>query len=491
MPERVGCNKVNIFHLHQLLEEKQISSVELAQCCLDAIEQEKELGAYVTVTAQIALEAAKRADERRASGKALGMLDGIPVCIKDNILIKGVPSTCCSNILREYVPPYSATVWSLLEQQGAVLLGKCNMDEFAMGSSCTTSCFGPSRNPHNRSCVPGGSSGGSAVAVAGNLAACSLGSDTGGSVRQPAAFCGCVGLKPTYGALSRRGLVAYASSLDTVGIIASSAQDCACVYDVLSRHDEYDSTSLAEERVSCASFEAPRTVRIGIAAQLFESAKEQCAKAANDAAKVFCSLGAELVDITLPLARYALETYCIIACAEASSNLGRYDGMRYGSRAAEYGTVQEMMQHTRSQGFGEQVRRRILTGTYVLSTSGQADYYEKANRLRAAMRQMLGEVFERCDVILCPTTPTPAFTIEEAFDSNFVESYSADRFTVLANLCAVPAVSFPGGYDGELPLGVQLIGAHMSEPLLLSLVKSFEEQTAFAYAKTADCGVKL
>ncbi len=477
---------------HRLLTEKKLSCRELTQAYLQAMERDNPaLNAYVTPTPDTALAAADAVDAKIAAGDAIGLLEGIPMTLKDNISTDGIRTTCCSKILENYVPIYDATVWELLKSQGAVLLGKTNMDEFAMGSSCENSCFGGAHNPHNTGHVAGGSSGGGASAVGGHLAVYALGSDTGGSIRQPASFCGVVGLKPTYGAVSRYGLIAYASSLDQIGPITTSVEDAAVVFDAISRYDEKDSTSQGRsgEPVSSTLAKGITGMKIGVAKEYLDGVGEDIRQSLEEAMKQYESLGAEIVPFDLPSLKYALPVYYIIACAEASSNLGRYDGIRYGYKAENYTDVNDMIKKTRSTGFGEEVKRRILLGTYVLSSGYYDAYYKKAQNLRGSIVAAFEKAFAQCDVMLAPTVPTTAFANGSAV-SDPVETYLTDICTVPVNICGLPAVSVPCGMDRQgLPIGMQLIGRRFDEEGVLRAAYAYE-QISPAFPK-APFGVTL
>ena len=480
--------------LRSMMESKQISCCELTQKYLDAMEQDNaKLNAYVKATPEVALETAKKVDEKIARGETLLPLEGIPMTLKDNISTQGIETTCCYNILKGYVPIYDATVWSLLQKQNAVLLGKTNMDEFAMGSSCETSCFGGALNPHDLGRVAGGSSGGVASAVGGNLAVYGLGSDTGGSIRQPASFCGIVGLKPTYGAVSRYGLVAFASSLDQIGPITTSVEDAALVYDAISEYDEMDSTS----RGRCAAPASEglandiKGLKIGLPKEYFEGIREDVGNAVQKAIQVYESLGAELVPLEMPAIKQALPVYYILACAEASSNLARYDGIRYGYKTPHYKDINEMICKTRSEGFGAEVKRRILLGTYVLSSGYYDAYYKKAQILRGHIVDTFKDAFTKCDIILAPTVPMTAFPSHYQFD-NVVETYQTDICTVPVNIAGLPGISIPCGFDRSgLPIGLQLIGNSFCEGMLLNAAHQYEAATRSTSFKAADLGVSL
>ena len=479
--------------LHTMLTGKQISCKELTQTYIAAAERDNAaLNAYVTLTPEAALTAAEAVDRKMAAGEAIGLLEGIPMTLKDNISTEHIRTTCCSKILEDYVPIYDATVWKLLKAQNAVLLGKTNMDEFAMGSSCETSYFGGAKNPHNIGHVAGGSSGGVASAVGGHMAAYGLGSDTGGSIRQPAAFCGIVGLKPTYGAVSRYGLIAYASSFDQIGPVTTTVEDTAIVYDAISAYDPMDSTSQGRKgNPVCDSLKNDiKGMKIGMADEYLDGVREDVRAAVEKAAEVYRSLGAEIVHFKLPALQYALPVYYILACAEASSNLGRYDGIRYGYKADNYADVNDMIKKTRSTGFGDEVKKRILLGTYVLSAGYYDAYYKKAQNLRGTIVKAFRTAFESCDVILAPTVPMTAFENGRAV-SDPVETYLTDICTVPVNICGLPAVSVPCGFGQDgLPIGMQIIGNSFEEAKVLNAAWQYEQAAPDSY-HPADFGVKL
>ncbi|WP_066457835.1 Asp-tRNA(Asn)/Glu-tRNA(Gln) amidotransferase subunit GatA [Anaerotruncus rubiinfantis] len=476
--------------LHRMLETREISCAELTEKYLSAIENENaNLNAYITVASEEAKKAARLVDARIAAGESLRPLEGIPMTLKDNISTKGILTTCASKILDGYRPIYDAFVWKQLRQQGAVLLGKSNMDEFAMGSSCETSYYGGAANPRSTSYVAGGSSGGVAAAVGGNLAAYGLGSDTGGSIRQPASFCGLVGLKPTYGAVSRFGLIAYGSSLDQVGPITASVEDAALVYDAICGYDPMDSTSQGGKPVSGALKNGVKGLRIGLPDEYYEGLTSSVRAALGDAAKAYESLGAEMVRFPLPELKFALPVYYIIACAEAASNLGRYDGIRYGYQTKDYHGIHEMICKTRSEGFGAEVKRRILLGNYVLSSGYYDAYYKKAQNLRGAIVQAFAKAFETCDVILAPTVPMTAFPRGRK-QSDPTEDYLTDICTVPVNIAGLPAVSVPCGQDQKgLPIGMQLIGRAFDEAGILAAAYAYEQSAACV--KPCEMGVRL
>ena len=477
--------------LHDMLLGGEISCVDLTKKYIDEINKNNNrLNAYVLTTEDEALKQAQKVDEKLKKGEKIGLLEGIPMTLKDNISTKGIETTCCSKILTGYKPIYDAYVWEKLKEQGAVMLGKTNMDEFAMGSSCETSYYGGANNPHNTSYVSGGSSGGVASAVAGNIAAYGLGSDTGGSIRQPASFCGIIGLKPTYGAVSRYGLIAYASSLDQIGPITSSVEDAAIVFDAISSKDYYDSTcSGACETTADKLQNDIKDVKIGIPKEYYEGLREDVKSALDNAIEEYRKLGAEIVEFELPILKYALPVYYILACAEASSNLGRYDSIRYGYRTESYNGIHDMMCKTRSEGFGKEVKRRILLGTYVLSSGYYDAYYKKAQNMRGAIVKAFKDAFSKCDVILAPTVPMTAF--KKGFTSqNAVETYQTDICTVPVNIAGLPGVSIPCGVDSNgLPIGMQIIGNSFCEAKILNVAYQFEQATDFF--KNTEMGVEF
>lgn len=471
--------------LSKMLSSGEISSVELTEKYISAIEQDnKKYNAYVSTTFDKAIENAKAADKMIAEGKA-SLLTGIPMTLKDNICSDGDLTTCCSKILEGFRPYYDSTVWTKLKAQGAVMLGKTNMDEFAMGSTSETSCYGAPLNPRNTNHVTGGSSGGVASAVCANIAAYGLGSDTGGSVRQPASFCGIVGLKPTYGAVSRYGLIAYGSSLDQIGVLSNSVKDAAIVFDTISGVDSNDQTSVDFDFGNIAESldEADiKGMKIGIAQEYFEGINGEIKDAIFEAVKFFEDNGAEIVDIKLPVLKQALPVYYIIACAEASSNLGRYDGIRYGYRPESFNDVEEMILKTRTEGFGDEVKRRIMLGTYVLSSGYYDAYYKKACLLRENIIADFEDIFNQCDIIIAPTAPNTAFPLNFKGASP-VDMYLSDIATVPINITGVPAISVPVKNDSNgLPIGMQIIGKKFSEKTIMN--------AAYFYEKNADVQVK-
>ena len=477
--------------INKLLGTKEISCRELTQKYLDAIEKENPaLNAYVKTTPELAIETAKRVDKKIASGEKLMPLEGVPMTLKDNISTAGIETTCCSKILSGYKPIYDATVWDIIKKQNAVLLGKCNMDEFAMGSTCRTSCYGGARNPHDTNCVPGGSSGGAAAAVSGNIAAYALGSDTGGSIRQPASFCGIVGFKPTYGAVSRYGLIAFASSLDQIGPLATSVEDAAIIYDSIAKYDAMDSTSSNKAKPALSSLNNDiKGKKIGVAKEYLDGVRDDIKAEFEKSLRVFESLGAEIVRFSMPSIKYSLPVYYILACAEASSNLGRYDGMRYGYKTQHYTDRNDMICKTRSEGFGAEVKRRILLGTYVLSSGYYDAFYKKAQNLRGAIVNAFDGSFAQCDFMVAPTVPMTAFPMDYTPD-NPVETYLTDLCTVPVNIAGLPGISVPCGFGKDnMPVGIQVIGRKFDEPLILNAAYKFEQ--AASASKPVEMGVKL
>ncbi len=472
-------HQLTIAQAKALLADRSISAVELTRAFLGRINQvDQGINAYLTVDAAGAMAQAQKADQMLANGQG-GPLCGIPLGIKDLICTRGLPTTCGSKILENFVPPYDATVMAKLRAAGAVVLGKLNMDEFAMGSSNENSAFGPVRNPWDRSRVPGGSSGGSAAAVAADLCLAALGSDTGGSIRQPASHCGVVGLKPTYGRVSRYGLVAFASSLDQIGPLAKTVADAAILLNVIAGFDRSDSTSVPEP---VPDFSAPAAgdlsdLTIGLPAeyQTAEGLDPQVKAAVSAAIDQLKAMGARVVDVSLPHTQYVVAAYYIVATAEASSNLARYDGVKYGYRASESDELMEMYRRTRSTGFGPEVQRRILLGTYALSAGYYEAFYGKASQVRTLIRRDFQRAFEQCDVIAAPVAPTPAFELGEKCDDPLT-MYLSDIFTLSANMAGIPAMSVPCGFSREgLPIGLQLMATHFDEATLFRVGGDLEQ----------------
>ena len=474
--------ELTIAQAHERLTKREISSVELTRAVLDRITRvEPQVGAFITVTPEAALKQAEAADRRIAAGQILP-LTGIPLAIKDLISTKGIRTTCASRILEHYVPPYDATVITRLRDLDAVMVGKVNLDEFAMGSSTENSALQVTRNPWNPDYIPGGSSGGSAAAVAAGECLGALGSDTGGSIRQPAAHCGVVGLKPTYGRVSRYGLVAYASSLDQIGPLAKTVADCALLLQALAGHDPRDSTSVPREVPDYPSSlnQGIQNRTIGIPKEYFVGGLDpEVEQAIRQAVEVLEKEGARCLEIALPHTEYAIAVYYIIAMAEASSNLARYDGVKYGFRDRESRTLMEMVQKTRSRGFGPEVVRRIMLGTYVLSAGYYDAYFRKASQVRTLIIQDFRQAFDQVDLILTPVAPTTAFRRGEKTDDP-LQMYLTDIFTISANLAGIPGLALPCGFSSQgLPIGLQILGNHFEEEKILQAGSAFEQATDF------------
>ena len=455
------------------------SSVEITRELLDRIAAANPaLNAYITVTDELALQQAEAADQARADGRA-GALTGVPLAVKDIFCTDGVLTTCASRMLENFPAPYDATVIEKLKAAGTVMLGKTNMDEFAMGSSNESSHYGPARNPWDRERVPGGSSGGSAVAVAAGLAPAALGTDTGGSIRQPAAFCGISGLKPTYGRVSRYGMIAYASSLDQGGPMARSAEDCALLLQAMAGFDERDSTSIEREvpDYAAALDQEIGGLRIGLPQEYFaEGLDDGVARVIEAAIDEYRRLGAEIVEISLPNSGIAIPAYYVVAMAECSSNLSRFDGVRFGHRCDDPKDLEDLYKRSRAEGFGDEVKRRILIGTYALSAGYYDAYYLKAQKLRRLISDDFQRAFEQCDLIAGPTTPTPAFPLGANQDDP-VAMYLQDIYTISVNLAGLPAMSIPAGFSDGLPVGLQLIGNYFDEARLLGAAHRFQQAT--------------
>lgn len=480
--------RLTAHQIHQLLTEKQVSSVEVTEAALNRIEQvEDRVQAFLTLTKEQALAQAKAVDEKIARGEQIAPLEGVPAAIKDNMCTKGVLTTCASKILPNFVPPYDATVVSKLNRQGVVMLGKLNMDEFAMGSSTENSSVQLTRNPWNLDTVPGGSSGGSVASVAADEAFFTLGSDTGGSIRQPAAFCGVVGLKPTYGLISRYGLIAYASSLDQIGPVTKDVADCALVLNAIAGHDPLDSTSANQGVPDYTSslVNHVKGLKIGVPKEYFgEGLDSEVAEAMKAAIAKYEELGAIVEEISLPSTEYALPAYYIIAPAEASSNLARFDGVGYGYRNTEAEDIVSMYSKTRSEGFGPEVKRRIMLGTYALSSGYYDAYYLKALKVRTLIKQEIEQALATYDLLLTPTAPTPAFEIGAKTDDPLT-MYLSDICTIPVNLAGLPAISIPCGFSKGLPVGLQLIGKAFGENTILRAAYTFEQNTDFHLQKAA------
>ena len=464
--------------LAQAIAAGDVSAIDVCNAHLERIAtHDTDLNSFLHIATD-ARDQAQAIDSARANGERLGPLAGVPVAVKDNLCTTDMPTTAGSRILEGYLPPYDASVVTRLRTAGAVLIGKTNLDEFAMGSSTENSAYGPTRNPWDRSRVPGGSSGGSAAAVTAGLSPLSLGSDTGGSIRQPAALCGCVGFKPTYGLVSRYGLLAFASSLDQVGPLARTTQDLALLMDTIAGPDSKDSTCRPTPAPSfSAALTAPLAgFRVGVVDEFTQATQEPAVRAAVDkATNLLRDLGAEIVTVHLPRTAYGISCYYIVAPAEASSNLARYDGVHYGFRAADPEGIVELYSTSRGQGFGSEVKRRVFLGTYVLSSGYYDAYYLKAQRARQLIAQDFASAFESCDFIVGPTSPTTAFALGERTDDPLL-MYAADVFTVMVNLAGIPGLSVPCGFDEQdLPIGLQLIGPQESDARLLQLAHHYEQ----------------
>ncbi|MCF8110628.1 MAG: Asp-tRNA(Asn)/Glu-tRNA(Gln) amidotransferase subunit GatA [Desulfobacteraceae bacterium] len=472
--------ELSISAAQKMLRCGEISAVELTNAVLERIRsKEPEINAFITITEDLARKQAQQADKTIAEGSA-GPLAGIPMAIKDLICTKGVATTCASRILEGFIPPYDATVMERLNAAGAVMLGKLNMDEFAMGSSNENSAFKITRNPWDLSRIPGGSSGASAAAVAADLCLGALGSDTGGSIRQPAAHCGVVGLKPTYGRVSRFGLVAFASSLDQIGPLAGNVEDAAIILSVIAGYDPRDATSVDKavpDYRTCLAADV-KGLKFGIPAEYLETeGMDPAVKAAFEkATETLVRAGAQCIEISLPHTDHALPAYYLIAPAEASSNLARYDGVKYGFRAPDADGLKQMYALTRSGGFGPEVKRRVLLGTYALSAGYYDAYYKKASQIRTLIQRDFAAAFEKCDIILSPTAPTAAFEIGEKTDDP-LQMYLSDIFTLSANLAGIPGISVPCGFtENNLPIGLQMMGNHFAEDSLLKAAYAYEQQ---------------
>ncbi len=476
-------HELTICQAHKLIKQKDISSQELARAFLDRIQAvEDNVGAFITVDDEAAMEQAKRADKAISKGEIFS-LTGIPVSVKDAICTKGLRTTCASKILEHFVPFYDAFVIKKLKEQGAVIIGKANMDEFAMGSSTENSGFKKTKNPWDLTCIPGGSSGGSAASVASGMCMGSLGSDTGGSIRQPASHCGVVGMKPTYGRVSRFGLVAFASSLDQIGPIAGDVKDCALIMNAIAGYDPHDSTSVPQKTDDYTLFckKGLKDLTVGIPKEYIETngIDPDVARSVKQAIKTIEGLGAVCRQVSLPHSEHAVASYYIISSAEASSNLARYDGVKYGLRNKDKNSLVEMYESTRSSGFGSEVVRRIIIGTYALSAGYYDAYYKKALQVRTLIMEDFSKAFDACDIIISPVAPTPAFKIGEKIDDP-LKMYLSDVFTLSANLVGVPGMSIPCGFSSEgLPIGLQLIGKHFEEGKLFKLAYNFEQATDF------------
>ena len=479
----MNITELTVHELQDKLKNKELTITQITKAYADRIEEkEKDVQAFVTILAEDAIKQAEEIQNKIEKDEIKGEFAGIPIGIKDNICTKGAKTTCSSKMLENFVSPYDATVMEKLKKENIINLGKLNMDEFAMGGSTEYSYFKKTKNPWNLNKVPGGSSGGSAAAVAANLVPWALGSDTGGSIRQPASFCGVVGLKPTYGLVSRYGLVAFASSLDQIGPITKDVKDCAMLLNIIAGHDEKDSTSANVEKkdyTKCLKNDV-RGLKIGVPKEFFgEGINEEVKDSLEKAIEKYKELGAEVEEFSLDIAQYALATYYIIACAEASSNLGRFDGIRYTYRTPEYKNLKELYKKSRSEGFGPEVKRRIILGTYVLSSGYYDAYYKKAQQVRTLVMKEFNKGFEKYDVILTPTAPTVSFDIGSK-SNNPLEMYLADICTVSVNIAGLPGISIPCGVDKQgMPIGMQLIGNKFCEETILNAAYTYEQATDF------------
>lgn len=475
--------ELTVHELKEKIKNKELTVTEITKAYMNRIEEkEPEVKAFVTTLTEEALTQAQVIDEKRNNGQAGSDFAGIPIGIKDNICTKGVKTTCSSKMLENFVAPYNATVAEKINAEEMINLGKLNMDEFAMGASTEYSAFQKTANPWNLNKVPGGSSGGSAAAVAAGLVPWALGSDTGGSIRQPASFCGVVGLKPTYGLVSRYGLVAFASSLDQIGPITKDVTDSAMLLNVIAGHDEKDTTSMKIEKkdYTKALTGDVKGLKIGVPKEYFgEGINPEVKKALEKAIEEYKAMGAEVEECSIPIADYALATYYIIACAEASSNLGRFDGVRYGYRSPQSENLKDLFVNSRTEGFGAEVKRRIILGTYVLSSGYYDAYYKKAQQVRTLVKHEFAKAFEKYDVLITPTAPTVAFDIGQR-SNNPLEMYLADICTVSLNIAGLPGISIPCGVDSQgMPIGMQIIGNHFDEETILNAAYAYEQKIKF------------
>lgn len=477
---RLKVETMTIEDIRQGLKEKRFTARELVSSYIDRIKKlDGDIQAFLTLQEEEALRDAEIIDGKIARGEDVGLLGGVPVAVKDNICTRGIKTTCASKILEDFIPPYDATVVKKLREAGAIIVGKTNLDEFAMGSSTENSYFQKTKNPWDLDKVPGGSSGGAAASIAAGLVPLSFGSDTGGSIRQPAAFCGAVGLKPTYGLVSRYGLIAFASSLDQIGPLTKTVKDCAIGLAAIQGKDKMDSTSLEHDMQDDyleGIEDGVKGFKVGVPKEFFmEGLDPEIRKSVEDSIERLEKMGAEIEEFSLPISDSGLSAYYIISSAEASANLARYDGVRFGHRAEEFNGIEELMVKTRSEGFGKEVKRRIMMGTYVLSSGYYDAYYNKAMKYRKKIKQSFKEAFEKYDFILGPTSPVLPFNMGERSD-NPLEMYLADIYTVNINLAGLPAISIPCGFSSsKLPIGVQLIGDYFSEKKLLRSAFALEQ----------------
>ena len=479
----MNITDLTVHELKEKLDKKEMTISEITQAYVDRIEEkEPDVKAFVTTLTKEALEQAKAIEEKVNKGEITSEYAGIPIGIKDNMCTKGIKTTCSSKMLENFVAPYDATVIEKINSENMINLGKLNMDEFAMGASTEYSAFKKTANPWNLNKVPGGSSGGSAAAVAAGLVPWALGSDTGGSIRQPASFCGVVGLKPTYGAVSRYGLVAFASSLDQIGPITKDVKDSAILLNIITGHDERDTTSInIEKKDYCKALKNDvKGLRIGIPKEYFgEGINSEVKEALEKAIEEYKAMGAIVEECSVPIAEYALATYYIIACAEASSNLGRFDGIRYGYRTPNFENLKDIFINSRTEGFGPEVKRRIILGTYVLSSGYYDAYYKKAQQVRTLVKNEFDKAFAKYDVLITPTSPTVAFDMGQR-SNNPLEMYLADICTVSLNIAGLPGISIPCGVDSQgMPIGMQIIGKHFDEETILNAAYTYEQKIKF------------
>ena len=479
----MNITDLTVHELKEKLDKKELSITEINKAYVDRIvEKEKDVNAFVTPLTDVALEKAKEIEEKVNSGELSGKFAGIPIGIKDNICTKGIKTTCSSKMLENFIAPYNATVIEKIDAEKMINLGKLNMDEFAMGTTTEHSAFKVTKNPWNLNKVPGGSSGGSAAAVASGMVPWALGSDTGGSIRQPAAFCGIVGLKPTYGLVSRYGVVAYASSLDQIGPITKDVTDTAMLLNIIAGYDEKDTTSANIEKkdYTKALKNDVKGLKVGVPKEYFaDGINSEVKQAVLNAIEEYKAMGAEVEEFSLPIAEYTLATYYIIANAEASSNLGRFDGIRYGYKTSNYENLRDIFVNSRTEGFGAEVKRRILLGTYVLSSGYYDAYYKKAQQVRTLIKNEFNKAFEKYDVLITPTAPNVSFDIGSK-TSNPLEMYMEDLCTVPINVAGVPAISIPCGLSANgMPIGMQIIGKHFNEETVLNAAYTYEQRIKF------------
>lgn len=475
--------ELTLSEISKKIKNKEVSIKEVLDSVFKRIDEvEGKVDAYVTLTREAAYKRAEELQEKLDRGEDIGVLGGVPIAIKDNICTNGVKTTCASKMLENFVPIYDATVIKKLNDAGAIMIGKTNMDEFAMGSSTESSYIKKTKNPWNTEYVPGGSSGGSAAVISSDMAFASLGSDTGGSIRQPASYCSVVGLKPTYGLVSRFGLIAFASSLDQIGPFTKNVEDAALMLNVITGHDEKDTTSanIEEKDYTKALVNDVKGLKIGVPHEFVnEGVNKDVKKAYENAIETLKSAGAEIIDIDLEYAKYSLATYYIIATAEASSNLGRYDGIRYGYRAKEFDDLEDLYNKSRTEGFGPEVKRRIMLGTYVLSSGYYDAYYKRAQQVRTLIVENFKKAFEKCDAIIIPTAPNTAFKFGTKTE-NPLEMYLEDIYTVPVNVAGLPGISVPGGFDEEnMPIGIQFISKAFDEEKLFQIAYTFEQNTDY------------